>query len=330
MPWSLSFGGLEQQARTYVSRLKSELDIDFVSPQAFSDFDLLHVVGVSVETARPGVYAKRKGKRLVVSPIMYRSENLLLLKCAEAVCRRLPVLNWFGLNRQALDAADAILPNSQAEADQLRFLFRLPARKITVIRNGVDPRLFDGVDRDLFPQTYGASDFVLSCAMIDPRKNTLALVRGFLESGIDGPLVVIGGARPFDVKYAEQVIHLMEENRDRVIRVGALPPGSPLLLSAYLNARVFALPSFLETPGLSTLEAGLAGCQLVLGECPPVREYLGDRAHYCDPRSTSSIADALKKACRSGPADRVSSFIRERYGWDRVVADLLQVYRRYE
>ena len=42
--------------------------------------------------------------------------------------------------------------------------------------------------------------------------------------------------------------------------LGRLDHHDPLLASAYAAARVFALPSWFETPGLAALEAALAGC----------------------------------------------------------------------
>ena len=41
--------------------------------------------------------------------------------------------------------------------------------------------------------------------------------------------------------------------------LGASDHDDPLLASAYAAARVFALPSWFETPGLAALEAALAG-----------------------------------------------------------------------
>ena len=41
--------------------------------------------------------------------------------------------------------------------------------------------------------------------------------------------------------------------------LGRLDHHDPLLASAYAAARVFALPSWFETPGLAALEAGPGG-----------------------------------------------------------------------
>ena len=57
------------------------------------------------------------------------------------------------------------------------------------------------------------------------------------------------------------------------------------------RAAVYALPARYEPFGLSALEAGLAGCALVLGDVPSLREVWGGAALYAS--STAALADAL-------------------------------------
>lgn len=327
MPWSLSFGGLEVQANAYITQLRRYLDIDFLAPYSNDDFDVLHVVGTSVETARPSIYAKRKGKKVLISPVMYRDENLMFLKVMNLVFNKMPFPNWFKLNQEALNVADLILPNSNEEVIQIRKIFDLLEEKCRVLHNGVEDDLFKNVSPNLFYKNYRLRDFVLSCAMIDPRKNTLRLVKAFLESGIKTKLVLIGGYRPFNESYNREVSELLAHNKDKIVFLGQMKPKDPMMLSAFLGARLFALPSILETPGLSNLEAGLAGCRLLVGDCKPVREYFGDSAVYCDPKNIGDISRKMLNAYMDEDSILPKKIILEKYTWRVIARNLEKIYR---
>jgi glycosyltransferase involved in cell wall biosynthesis len=63
--------------------------------------------------------------------------------------------------------------------------------------------------------------------------------------------------------------------------LGKLPPREVAELLA--RASVFAAPARYEPFGLSILEAALAGCALVLGDIPSLREVWGDAALFAAP-----------------------------------------------
>jgi glycogen synthase len=56
---------------------------------------------------------------------------------------------------------------------------------------------------------------------------------------------------------------------------------------------VYVLPAKYEPFGLSALEAALAGCALVLGDIPTLREIWQDAAIYVDTTDAKALADAV-------------------------------------
>src|SRR5690606_27280402 len=54
-------------------------------------------------------------------------------------------------------------------------------------------------------------------------------------------------------------------------------------------------PARYEPFGLSALEAGLAGCALVLGDIPSLREVWGDAALFVPPHDHRSLAATLQR-----------------------------------
>ncbi len=73
--------------------------------------------------------------------------------------------------------------------------------------------------------------------------------------------------------------------------LGRLPQDA--LASEMQTASTFAAPALYEPFGLAALEAGLAGCALVLGDIPSYREIWGDAALRVDPRRPDALRDAL-------------------------------------
>ena len=125
--------------------------------------------------------------------------------------------------------------------------------------------------------------FVLSAGRLwDEAKNVGALARA--AAGLPWPVCVAGEARGPDGETAAFA---------NVQSLGVL---SPAVLGGWLGrAAIYALPARYEPFGLSALEAGLAGCALVLGDIPSLREVWGDAALFVPPDD----ADALRRALQS-------------------------------
>ena len=70
-------------------------------------------------------------------------------------------------------------------------------------------------------------------------------------------------------------------------------PHPRTVVALYRSARVHVLPSWFETTGLVSLEAGLCRCDVREHNRGHAREYLGDFAWYCDPADPASICSAV-------------------------------------
>lgn len=220
-----------------------------------------------------------------------------------------------------LHMATRILPNSQAECDQLAALFRLDPGLFSPIVNGVDDIFFEPADPGLFRNHFGIHQpFVLCMGNIEERKNQLRLIKALAGAGVR--LVLAGREREAD--YAARCRAL---DADFVTWAGVLEHGGALQRSAYAAAEALVLPSTLETPGLAALEAGAGNCRLVLTREGCTKEYFGDQAFYLDPYDEDSIRQAVLAALASPPPVALAGFVRERYTWRRAGEQLLDVYQ---
>jgi len=208
---------------------------------------------------------------------------------------------------QLLSAVDVVCPSGPAEGDALEAQFgRLPLRPIML-------------GTDAVPAEEASRSGILCVARIDPHKNQLALIRAL--NGTRIPLDFVGTEAMFPA-YASRCHNIAGPN---VRFRGYLPHGSDELKHAYAGARVHALGSFFELPGLTCLDAAASGCAVVGPEAGTLKDHLGTDAWYCRP-DEGSIREAVLAAHEVGPPEKLAETMRERFTWRATAKEYLKVY----
>ena len=211
-------------------------------------------------------------------------------------------------------------PTRSPRGEQLIRWFGADPDRIRPVPNGVEER-FAHADPSAFRAIHGPGEFVLYVGRIEPRKNVLGLVEGVRAAGL--PLVVIGDALPGYEGYAADCQRAGAGFARWLPRVDH---DDPLLESAYASARVLALPSWFETPGLVALEAALAGTAVVITPHGCTHEYFGDRVGYARPDRPSEIARAIADAWQSGPDPGLAAHVGSHYPWSEVARRTAEAY----
>lgn len=214
------------------------------------------------------------------------------------------------------DVAPRIFVLSNAEGDILAREFHAARAKLHVTYNGIDPAFQYG-DAERFFKTRGLRDFVLSAARIEERKNTIGLIRAWRGETI--PLVLAGNAPD-----ADYLALCQREAGANTHFLGALTPTQ--MADAFAAAHVHVLASWWEEASLSALEAGLAGCQLVMTENSSAREYFGDMCFLCNPSDPQSIHAAIRAAYDAPRHTELAAHLRENFTWERVAHVLSDAY----
>jgi glycosyltransferase involved in cell wall biosynthesis len=326
--------------------ISTELEPDLAS------YDIVHLFNLTrpQEVYPQARNARRQGRRIVLSPIYvsYREyeqcarsgllslvtrhlepQRIEYLKIMARAVRNLEInrgtlqlmLKGFSsLQRRIIGMSSVMLPNSESEMRRvLSEVKGVRSKNYVVVPNAVDRNVFSATNDDLKGGVGRCRDSVLCVARIDGVKNQLNLVRAM--KGLPWQLLLIG--KPANHRaYFRQI---QKEAGANVKLLGGIDHDS--LADYYRTARVHVLASWMETTGLSSLEAGVMGCNLVITDKGDTRDYFGDYAFYCEPDSVESIRAAIVKAYDSPFDPGLKRHIHDNCTWDKAAEKTLEGYR---
>jgi glycosyltransferase involved in cell wall biosynthesis len=224
---------------------------------------------------------------------------------------------WKGQRRSIMEIMQKtkmILPNSTSEYLRVFKAYSVPV-KYNVIPNGIDPQLFNydpATDRD--------DNLVLCVARIEGIKNQLNLIKALNNTRFN--LLLIGNHSPNQQAYYNECKSIAAAN---IRFIDHLPQAD--LVAYYQKAKVHVLPSWFETTGLSSLEAGAMGCNLVITDKGDTREYFEDDPFYCDPASATSILAAVEQASLAQGTPHLREKILKKYTWQQAANCTLAAYQ---
>lgn len=272
----------------------------------------------------------RKGISKLLSNILSHNQIEYLKILARAVINReINMGTWMilsrghkGLQKKLVEIVDVFLPNSESEMQRVHTDFpKSKSKPYVTVPNAVDTRLFDFTTVEASKEVEKYRDCILSVARIEGRKCQLDLVRA-MKSLPDKQLVLIGKPAPNHFSFYEQI---QREAGSNVHLLGQIDHS--LLPEFYKVASVHCLISWMETPGLSSLEAGVMGCNLVITDKGDTRDYFGDYAYYCEPDSVASIRTAIL-AASSAPFDpALRQHILNNYTWEKAADKTMEGYQ---
>ncbi|MBN1606542.1 MAG: glycosyltransferase [Polyangiaceae bacterium] len=215
-------------------------------------------------------------------------------------------------------AADAILVSGREEARKLKETFPELSPVVDVPLGFTRPKDAAAIGPEPFAEAFGVRDFVLCVGRLESRKNQLMLLYALRDD--DVPLVLVN--TPTHQPEYEAMCSMMKR-RGRTITTGRI--SEEMLLSAYAAAKVHALPSWYELPGLVTLEAAWQGCNVVASDWGTIRDYLGDSILYCDPGDPDSVRRAVMKALQRPKTTSLRGRV-DAFTWRREADRVAQVY----
>lgn len=320
-----------------------------------TEFDLLHIFTLAPleHSAAMVAWAQAGGAAIVFSPLYYNDfrdwfERALTRASpwrvlarglgkgpARAIHRalqtaRLPRQAAWQAGRSTLLAADVIATSSRWENAWVARHFRLPPP--VVARMALSPL---GIDAELYGQTFSEAElaafraryglapgYVAQVARIEEKKNPLAVIQALYDDPVQ--LVFVGKPSPYYAPdYADRCREL-GARRGQVQFLGWLPEAELPLLYAASAAHI--LPSWVELPGLSSLEAGASGTRVISTKVSAIAELLGDQAWVCDPYELADIRATVLQALASPTPPGLRSRLLTEFSWPAVAIRNLALY----
>lgn len=299
----------------YLTRLGVEVDINDGYVTDYSSYDIIHLFNLTRmgETYKYYKQAHRQKKNIVITPIYGNLKKYYEYKGQIENIRLWEKCRLY--REEILKGCNLIFPNSKSEEHMLKedFRFEVPC---AVIPHGVE------IEHDETPLynlkgRYNLDDYVLSVARITPQKNQLALAKACNKLGVK--LVLIGNTN--DVSYFNECMKY-----NNVSYLGFID--SYHIYNAYRFSKLHVLPSFIEMPGLSSLEAAASGCNILSTKEGSAEEYFKDMALYVDPYDEESILKAVEKGLEQKKNNDLKNHVLENYNWSICIQKLCESYNK--
>lgn len=217
--------------------------------------------------------------------------------------------------RKIVVNARLLLPNSISEYQRLKQDYAID-KPFHVIPNGIDKGLFEHL-----PNLERKENQVLCVGQLYGLKNQHSLIEATRDKDIS--LVLIGKAPPNHKEYYEYCKKIAHKN----VQFHDFMPQQELI-QYYAQSKVHALPSWFETTGLSSLEAGAMGCNLVVGSGGDTKDYFNNVASFCHADNMESIRSALTTELQKSSNFNFREYVLQHYTWEQAAKETLTAYQK--
>jgi len=321
--------------------LGADVEFDLTGEKDVTNYDIVHIHNFATPevTERFARNCNNNNVPYVVTtmyedlPVFYNQMLACFHACATYVDSGQPRERWAELvnqvrhcqpstkwdNTWTAEHAGALISTGKREQGNLRRDYP-NAHSVEIYHLGCDITE-QGDGGELFRSETGLSDFILCVGRLETRKNQLMLLKALEDS--DLPLVFATGGFTYQKEYEDYCRKF--KRKGPTYFLGRMD--KPMLASAFGAAKVHALPSWYELPGIVSLEAARYGTNIVVADLGTERDYFGEHAFYCKPDDAESIHNAVVAAFYS-PTNVKLRTHAERYTWANAARDVLTVYSK--
>lgn len=169
--------------------------------------------------------------------------------------------------------------------------------------------------------------YILFLGRLVPEKGLRCLIEAYKQIKTDRRLIIAGGASDTDM-FIQELKELAKEDK-RILFTGFVQ--GQILEELYSNAYIYVLPSDLEGMPLSLLEAMSYGNCCIVSDISECTEVVEDKAVIFKRGNVKELQEKLQMLCDNPEMvqeyrDNAADFICQKYNWDDVVAQTLDLY----
>ena len=212
---------------------------------------------------------------------------------------------------RSLEMASRVACVSRAVADEAMRGFGVPAWKMELVPNGVDPFFSPGGEEE---------DYLLFTGTLEPRKGLYDLFGAWWGLPEPRPRLLVAGDPGWKMKMPPdprlEILGYVTRERLREL---------------YRGARAFIYPSRYEGFGIPPLEAMACGAPVIATRTGAIPEFAGDAALLIEPGDIDALYTAMKRILSDAPLRRE---LRARgperarlYDWDRSARIMTELLR---
>ena len=230
-------------------------------------------------------------------------------------------------------AADRIIAVSRHTAQDLVNVYHVPAEKIHVVTEGVDPQFRPqsaAVVADIRARYSPDRPYLLMVGTLEPRKNhalALELLARLKAQGYPHRLL-IGGGHGWLFEPIRQLVTRLDLTND-VAFTGYIPAAD--LPGLYAATDCLLMPSLYEGFGLPVLEAMACGAPVLAADAGSLPEVAGDAAPLLPPHDVAAWVAALRRLLDEPDTiyTRREQGIAQaaRFTWSATARETVAVYR---
>jgi glycosyltransferase involved in cell wall biosynthesis len=230
------------------------------------------------------------------------------------------VYKW--LVKKVAKNSDAILTPTEFVKQDIVTYTHVRPEKITVTYEAAElitdtPQPVSGLEN---------AQFIMYIGRPTPHKNLQRLIEAFAQLKGQHPNLKLVLAGKFDANY--QAIQEQNKQIANIVFTDFITDGQLRWLFEHCSAYIF--PSLSEGFGLPGLEAMIHGAPVVSSNATCLPEVYGQAAHYFDPLSTQSMADAINEVLTNKELRQqliqAGQTQAAQYSWRRMAEQTLQVY----
>ena len=202
-------------------------------------------------------------------------------------------------------------------------------RKTRFIPNGVTRPAIRHAE--IITEKYGLikDSYILFLGRLGPEKGIRYLLEAFKDVKTEKKLVIAGGSSATD-EFANELKELAKGDA-RILFTGFVQGQE--LEELYSNAYIYTLPSDLEGMPLSLLEAMSYGNCCLVSDIDECTEVVENKALIFKKSDVNDLKKTLQEVCVRADAvetlkRQAADFICNKYNWDEIVQETLELYRR--
>src|SRR5882762_7591463 len=240
------------------------------------------------------------------------------------------ISSW--MEREGLLACDAVIAVSRDMKEDIQKAYPIPASKVTVIHNGVDPQKYYPRDGSESLAKFSIrKPYIFFVGRLSRQKGVFDLVAA-MDHVPEGTTLVLATGKP-DTPDIEIELRRALKSANDVVWIREMLEDHDLV-NLYNEAATFACPSVYEPFGIINLEAMACETPVVATRVGGIKEVVVDEetgllVPPSDPaklgRAITRILEDPTTAAKMGKAGR--RHVLKLFTWDRIAAKTLELYR---